>query len=204
MLTVGITGGIGSGKSTVCRVFGVLGIPVFQADSVAARLQNQDPSVKKGLIGLFGPQIYQEDGLLNRKQLAGIIFDDKLLLEEINKIIHPAVHKEFNHWKIQKENQFPYALYEAAILFETGSFRSFDFTILVIADEKERMDRVIKRDHSTAEAVKKRMSNQMKDSEKLRLADFIIENNDNQQIIPQILKLDQILKAKSHVRKMDW
>jgi len=203
MLTIGITGGIGSGKSTVCKVFGVLGIPVFQADSIAAMLQNQDPCVKKGLIGLFGPQIYQEDGLLNRKLLAGIIFNDKHLLEEINKIIHPAVHEEFNRWKAQKENQFPYALYEAAILFETGSFRNFDFTILVIADENERIDRVMKRDHSTVEAVKKRMSNQMKDSEKLRLADFLIENNDNQQIIPQILKLDQILKAKSHVRKMD-
>ena len=204
MLTVGITGGIGSGKSTVCKVFSVLGIPVFQADAVAARLQNQDPVVKKGLIGLFGSQIYQEDGLLNRKKLAGIIFNDKLLLEEINKIIHPAVHKEFNRWKAEKENQFPYALYEAAILFETGSFRNFDFTILVIAEEKERIDRVMKRDLSTADAVKKRMNNQLKDSEKLKLADFIIENNDNQQIIPQILKLDQILKAKSHVRKMDW
>ena len=196
MLTIGITGGIGSGKSTVCKVFRVLGIPVFQSDYVAGRLQNEDPRIIQGLIELFGPEIYSEDGLLNRKKLAGIIFNDHLLLEKTNNLIHPAVHQAFKNWKEQFAN-FPYVLYEAAILFETGSFHNFDYTILVIADEKERMERVMKRDHTTAEAILLRMGHQMTDQKKKMMADFIIENNDNQLIIPQILIIDQILKSKA-------
>ena len=202
MLTIGITGGIGSGKSTVCRVFRVLGAPVFQADLVARKLQDEDPEIRGRLIGLFGPEIYTENGLLNRKKLAEIIFNDQLLLEKVNKLIHPAVHRELKKWKEQMF-KFPYVLYEAAILFETGNFRSFDYTILVVADQKERIERVMKRDNLSAEAVLRRMNNQMKDADKIILADFIIENNDNQLIIPQILKLDQFLKSNSHVWKMD-
>jgi dephospho-CoA kinase len=202
MLTIGITGGIGSGKSTVCRVFRVLGAPVFQADLVARKLQDEDPEIRGRLIELFGPEIYTENGLLNRKKLAEIIFSDLLLLEKVNNLIHPAVHRELKKWKEQMF-KFPYVLYEAAILFETGNFRSFDYTILVVADQKERIERVMKRDNLSAEAVLQRMNNQMKDADKIILADFIIENNDNQLIIPQILKLDQFLKSNSHVWKMD-
>jgi dephospho-CoA kinase len=195
MLSIGITGGIGSGKSTVCKVFRTLGIPVFQADLVARRLQDEDPEIRISLTALFGTEIYTEKGTLNRKKLAGIIFSDHQSLETVNKLIHPAVNKEFNNWK-EKMVHFPYVLYEAAIIFETGRAVSFDYTILVIADEKERMERVMKRDHLPAEAILMRMKNQMNDSEKILLADFIIENNDNQLIIPQIIKLDQILKSK--------
>ncbi len=202
MWTIGITGGIGSGKTTVCKVFRVLGIPVFQADMVAAKLQNEDPYIKISLISLFGSDIYTKDGLLNRKKLAGIIFNDRNLLDKINNIIHPAVHQEFKKWKALYKD-LPYLLYEAAIIFETGSFRNFDRTILVVTSENERIQRVMKRDHSTVEAVIQRMHNQFSDSEKMKMADFIIENNDNQLIIPQILKLDQILKSDNHVRKMD-
>ncbi len=194
MLTIGITGGIGSGKSTVCKIFGVLGIPVFQADIVARKLQNEDPHIKVSLIDLFGPEIYTEDGLLNRKKLATTIFNDRFLLDKVNNLIHPAVHQEFEKWKAQKTNH-PYVLYEAAILFETGSSYIFDYTILVIADEKERIERVMKRDQFTLAAIIQRMQNQMKDTEKMKLSDFVIENNDNQMIIPQILKIDQILKS---------
>lgn len=201
MLTIGITGGIGSGKTTVCKVFKVLGIPVFQADMVAGKLQNEDPQIKKSLKALFGADIYAEDGLLNRRKLAGIIFNDRKLLEKINNIIHPAVHQEFNKWKAQFKN-FPYVLYEAAIVFETGSFRKFDRTILVVAAEKERIERVMKRDHTTAEAIIQRMHNQFPDAKKMKMADFIIENNDNQLVIPQILELDQFLKSNSHVWKI--
>jgi dephospho-CoA kinase len=202
MLTIGITGGIGSGKSTVCRVFRVLGAPVFQADLVARKLQDEDPEIRDRLIELFGPEIYPENGLLNRKKLAEIIFNNQLLLEKVNNLIHPAVHREFKKWKEQMF-KFPYLLYEAAILFETGNFRSFDYTILVVADQKERIERVMKRDNLSAEAILQRMNNQMKDADKIILADFIIENNDNQLIIPQVLKLDQFLKSNSHVWKMD-
>jgi len=202
MLKVGITGGIGSGKSTVCRVFSVLGIPVFQADVEAGRLQNEDPKIGSELIGIFGAEIYSEEGLLNRKKLASIVFNDRELLEKLNCIIHPAVHREFEKWSTRNSN-FPYVIYEAAILFETGNFRNFDFTILVVADEQERIERVSKRDHSKPEEVLQRMNNQLMDKEKIKMADFVIENNDNQLIISQILKLDQLLKSKSHVWKMD-
>ena len=98
-LSIGITGGIGSGKSTVCKVFRTLGIPVFQADLVARRLQDEDPAIRKSLTGLFGPEIYTENGTLNRKKLAGIIFSDHQALETVNNLVHPAVHKEVNNWK---------------------------------------------------------------------------------------------------------
>ena len=202
MLKVGITGGIGSGKSTVCRVFSVLGIPVFQADVEAGRLQNEDPKIISELIGMFGSEIYSLEGSLNRKMLASIVFNDRGLLEKLNSIIHPAVHHEFEEWSAGNLN-FPYVIYEAAILFETGSYHNFDFTILVVADEKERIERVSKRDHSRPEDVLQRMNNQLMDKEKIKMADFVIENNDNQLIISQILKLDQLLKSRSHVWKMD-
>lgn len=196
MLTVGITGGIGSGKSTVCKVFKILGIPVFQADSVAKKLQDEDPEIKRQLIDYFGPGIYLKNVMLNRKKLANIIFNSPSALERVNHLIHPAVRKEFEHWK-EKMSQYPYVLYEAAILFETGSAGRFDYTILVVTDENERLQRVMKRDKLTAEATLQRMHNQMQDTEKIKLADFVIGNNDNQLIIPQILKLDQLLKSKS-------
>jgi len=154
------------------------------------------------LIGIFGAEIYSEEGLLNRKKLASIVFNDRELLEKLNCIIHPAVHREFEKWSTRNSN-FPYVIYEAAILFETGNFRNFDFTILVVADEQERIERVSKRDHSKPEEVLQRMNNQLMDKEKIKMADFVIENNDNQLIISQILKLDQLLKSKSHVWKMD-
>lgn len=202
MLKVGITGGIGSGKSTVCRVFNVLGIPVFHADAEAGRLQNEDPKICAKLKGIFGPEIYSAEGLLNRKKLASIVFNDRGLLEKLNSIIHPAVHLEFEKWSARNTDS-PYLIYEAAILFETGSFRNFDCTILVVADEQERIERVSKRDHSKPEDVVQRMNNQLMDKEKIKMADFVIKNNDNQLIISQILKLDQLLKSKNHVWKMD-
>lgn len=199
MLTVGITGGIGSGKSTVCKVFRVLGIPVFEADIVARNLQNEDPLIKNGLTDLFGVEIYDSNGLLNRRKLAEIIFKDKLLLEKVNRLIHPAVRLEFEKWKKTKSD-YPYILYEAAILFETGRSHSLDFVIMVLTDEKERIARVMLRDKLSEDSIKRRISFQMPDSEKRKLADFIIENNDNQMIIPKILELNLILKTKSHVR----
>lgn len=194
MLTVGITGGIGSGKSTVCRVFRILGIPVFQADNVARRLQDEDPDIRRKLIEYFGTDIYTEDQLLNRKKLAGIIFNSPADLQRVNHLVHPAVYQEFENWK-EKMTSFPYLLYEAAILFETGNASRFDYTILVVTDEKERLQRVMKRDKISAEAVLQRMRNQMQDPEKMKLASFLIKNNDNQLIIPQILVLDQFFKT---------
>lgn len=198
MLSIGITGGIGSGKSTVCKVFSVLGIPVFQADMVARNLQNEDPIIIEGLKKIFGNDIYNNDRLLDRKRVADLIFNNKELLAEINHLIHPAVHLIYEQWKSDNKN-VPYVVYEAAVLYETGRFRFFDYTILVVTDESERIARIRKRDLSSEEAIRQRMKNQMPDSEKKKLADFIIENNDSQMIIPQILKLDTLFKARSHV-----
>ena len=195
MLTVGITGGIGSGKSTVCKVFKILGIPVFQADNEARKLQEEDQEIKNKLIEYFGADIYTEAASLNRKKLANIIFNSPADMERVNHLIHPAVHREFENWK-EKMSGYAYVLYEAAILFETGSAAKFDYTILVVTNENERLQRVLKRDKLTSDAILQRMHNQMQDSEKILLADFVIENNDNQMIIPQILKLDQFLKSK--------
>jgi dephospho-CoA kinase len=202
MLTVGITGGIGSGKSTVCKVFRVLGIPVFQADIVARKLQNEDPQIKKKLIELFGTEIYLSGGSLNRKKLAKIIFNNREFLDKVNNLIHPAVRQKFDLWKAAQRNT-SYVLYEAAIIFESGSSHNFDYTILVIANENERIERVMKRDQLSLSSIQQRIHNQMSDTEKKGLADFVLENNDDQMIIPQIIKLDQILKSNSHVWKMD-
>lgn len=198
MLSIGITGGIGSGKSTVCKVFSVLGIPVFQADLVARKLQNEDPLIIEGLKEIFGNDIYNIEGQLDRRRVADLIFNNKELLSEINHLIHPAVHLTFEQWKSNNKN-VPYVVYEAAVLYETGRFRFFDYTVLVVTDESERIARIRKRDLSSEESIRQRMKNQMKDAEKMKLADFIIENNDNQMIIPQILKLDTIFKARNHV-----
>lgn len=198
MLSIGITGGIGSGKSTVCKVFNILGIPVFQADFVAMKLQNENQGIISGLKRLFGSDIYTNEKQLNRKKLASIIFNNKSLLNEVNQLIHPTVHLEFDRWK-DAQKDVPYIVYEAAVLFETGRYRSFDCSILVLADEKERVERILRRDQITREEIEHRMRNQMSDIEKRNFADFIIENNDNQMIIPQILKLDTQLKLKNHV-----
>ena len=199
MLTVGITGGIGSGKSTVCKVFRILGVPVFQADLEARRLQNEDPEVKQRLSALFGSSIYDAGGQLNRKKLAEIIFSDKNKLDQANAVIHPAVHRVFDRWKSQFTG-CSYVLYEAAILFETGSYHDFDFIIMVATDEKERIERVMKRDQVSHDAIMQRIRNQMDDAKKIELSDFVIENNDNQMIIPKILELDNLLKSKNNVR----
>ncbi|MCE1199272.1 MAG: dephospho-CoA kinase [Marinilabiliales bacterium] len=194
MLTIGVTGGIGSGKTTVCKVFKVLGVPVFHADQEAKRLQNENNEIKDGLKSIFGSEIYDKMGQLNRQMLASFIFNNVSLLQRVNQLVHPIVHREFETWSLL-HHESAYVLYEAAILFETGHFKNFDKTILVLADPDQRLARVLQRDPLTKEAIVRRMQNQMPDSEKIQLADFIIENNDNQMIIPRILLLDNLFKS---------
>ncbi len=193
MIKVGITGGIGSGKSTVCKVFSVLGVPVFYADTTAKQLMNSEPQLREQLVRLFGPAVYLPDQTIDRKYLAGIVFSDKSLLEKLNHIVHPAVRKAFDDWCLRQNA--PYILHEAAILFESGFYKMMDKTIMVYTDEHERIERVVKRDKISAEMVTQRMKNQWPDEEKIKLADYVIGNNDRELIIPQIVEIDKKLRA---------
>lgn len=193
MLKIGITGGIGSGKSTVCRVFSVMGIPVFEADKVARKLMDTDEEIHEKLVRLFGAAVYLPDQTVNRKYLAGIVFKDPSLLAQLNEIVHPVVRKTFFDWCERQKS--PYIIHEAAILFESGFYKMMDKTITVVTNEDERIQRVMKRDGITMELVKERIKNQWSDEERMKLADFVIGNNDDQLIIPQIIEIDKKIKA---------
>ncbi len=192
MLKIGITGGIGSGKSTVCKVFSYLGIPVFEADKIAKELMNTDQQIFEQLTHLFGTDVYLPNHTINRKYLAGIVFNDKSLLEKLNGIVHPVVRSTFFEW--YNKQHVPYIIHEAAILFESGFYKFMDKTIVVVTSENERIERVMKRDGVTIEMVRERIKNQWNDQQRIELADFIIGNNDNELIIPQVLKIDKQLR----------
>ena len=196
MKKIGITGGIGSGKTTVCEIFKLLGVAVFHADDEARYLQNNDLEIKERLIDLFGGSIYFPDGKLNREKLASTIFNNSKAMEDVRTIIHPAVRKSFLKW-VENHLDEPYVLYEAAILLESGSASDFDRNILILADEKVRTERVIRRDHTSEEKVMQRIRNQMPDIQKISMADFTIENNNEMLIIPQIIALDTIIAAET-------
>lgn len=193
MIKIGITGGIGSGKSTVCKVFVVLGIPVFEADKIARQMMNSDPEVGEQLIRTFGESVYLPDHTINRKYLAGIVFSNPPLLAQLNSIVHPAVQKAFFDWVAIQDA--PYIIHEAAILFESGFYKLMDKTITVVTDEDQRIQRVVKRDGISVEQVKERIRNQWNDSKRIQLADFLIRNDDADLIVPQILDIDKKIRA---------
>ena len=193
MIKVGITGGIGSGKSTVCRVFSILGIPVFEADVVARQLQSDDAGIRSQLTDLFGPAVYLPDLTIDRKYLASIVFNDPSLLLQLNAIVHPVVRNAFFEWC--GHQQSPYVLLEAAILYESGFYKMMDKVIVVSTDQDQRIQRVMKRDGTTREQVLQRMDNQWTDEQRNKLADFVIHNNDNELIIPQIVEIDKKLRS---------
>ncbi|MBB6680880.1 dephospho-CoA kinase [Aequorivita sp. 609] len=186
MKVVGLTGGIGSGKTTVIKMFAALGVPVYIADIEAKKLTNSSPVIREKLIKLLGKEAYQNDKL-NRKFVAEKIFNDKNLLEGVNAIIHPEVGLHFEKWQEQQTSD--YVIKEAAILFENGSYKNCDVVILVTAPEEVRIARVMKRDGVTKSQVKERIKNQWPDSKKKELADIIIENidlEDTQNLVNQI------------------
>ncbi len=189
MLKVGITGGIGSGKTTICKFFEVMGLPVFIADTEARKIMESSPVVRSKLILSFGKEIYLPDHALDRKKLAAMVFNSPLLLEKINSIVHPEVHRHFQEWYNRQDA--PYIVYEAAILFESGFYRQMDFNILVTAPEEERIKRILLRENTTEKDVKSRMAKQWKDEEKKKLANFVIVNNNRELIVPQLIELDK-------------
>jgi dephospho-CoA kinase len=188
MLKVGITGGIGSGKTTVCRMFEVLGVPVYYADDRAKALMQNDVSIKAKLTDLFGAEVYTETGQLNRKFIADSAFTNPKVLAQLNAIVHPAVFNDSQQWFASHENK-PYTLYEAAILFETGSYLFMDKTIVVFAPLEDRIERTMKRDNVSREEVMERVSKQMPEEEKMAKADYVIYNNHTQPLIEQVLTI---------------
>lgn len=188
MLKIGLTGGIGSGKSTVAKVFEVLGIPVYYADDAAKRLMQEDEQLKQQLIAAFGPETYIH-GKLNREHLASIVFKQKEQLELLNSLVHPATIADANRWFALQSA--PYVIKEAALLFESGTAEGLDYIIGVTAPETIRIKRVMNRDGVSAEEVKRRMKNQVNEELKMRLCNYVIRNNDREPVVPQVMQLHQ-------------
>lgn len=173
MIIVGLTGGIGSGKTTVAKAFEALGIPVYIADVEAKKLMNCSKVIKRKLTTLFGEQAYL-NGKLNRSFLADIIFNDKNYLEQMNAIVHPRVKRHFEKWVAKQDA--PYVIKEVAILFEKGGYKLCDYVITVTASKPLRIERLLKRDNSTKEKIEAIMKNQWDDKSKMELSDFVIVN----------------------------
>ena len=191
MKVVGITGGIGSGKSTVCNIFRVLGIPVYEADSEAKKLYDL-PEVVAELKKVFGGHYFSKSGELDKRKFADLIFNDETALQKINDIVHPYVKKSFREWR-KAHNDKPYVLKEAAILFESGSDKGCDKVITVTSPESIRLKRVMARDQRTADQIKKIMGKQWSDAEKVKRSDFVIVNDESKLVLPQVLKINAAL-----------
>jgi dephospho-CoA kinase len=193
LLKVAITGNMGSGKSTVCSVFKSIGIPVFNADDAAAFELSNNADVVTKVKQLFGDDIYI-DGLPDKKRMAELVFNNKKLLDALNAIVHPATIEHFKKWCTKQQS--PYIIKEAAILFESGTDKGVDKIITVTAPESLRIDRILNRNPRwTKEDIKKRLSAQMPESEKVKLSDFVINNDGTSSIIEQVLRIHKSLTA---------
>lgn len=185
-LKLGVTGGIGSGKTSVCRVFNILGVPVFSADGEASEIMENDQRIISRINSIAGKNLYINGGL-DRKELATIIFNDKTLLEEVNSLIHPVVFDHFKKWTL--EQTAPYVIMEAAILFESGAAKYVDKVATVLAPVEQRIERIIQRNKLSRDQVMDRMRNQIDDETRIKLSDWVIHNSENDMIIPAILNI---------------
>ncbi len=191
MIRVGVTGGIGSGKSLVCSVLEACGVPVYYADSEARRLMNADSSLREAIKDLLGENAYR-DGELDRQMVGERVFGDSGLLEKLNALVHPVVGDDFHTWCTRWEG-VPYVVEEAAILFESGAIRHLDMSVLVYAPSQLRIKRVMERDGASRREVEQRMQMQMDEEEKLKLADRVIFNDGKNLLLPQIVDLHEDL-----------
>ena len=200
MLRIGITGGIGSGKTTVAKIFEVLGVPVYYADVAAKRLMNEDKLLQQNIIGHFGSAIF-ENKQLNRGLLASIVFNDPEKLSLLNSIVHPVTIADAEKWMKQVAKadgkETPYAIKEAALLFESGAQKKLDYVIGVNAPYKLRLQRAMQRDNLSKEEIESRMVKQMDETKKMNLCNFIITNDEVQLLIPQVLELHKKLVHSS-------
>ncbi len=194
MYQVGLTGGIGSGKTLVCSVLEKLGVPVYYADAEAKKLMNSDQDLKRQIVELFGRESYRE-GALDQAFLGSRVFADPEMLSKLNAIVHPAVRKDYSRW-VGQQSDAPYVVEEAAILFESGASRFLDRSVLVYAPEALRITRVMQRDRVEEEHVRRRMMHQMNEEEKMELADDIIYNDEKEMLLPQIIQMHSNLLNK--------
>lgn len=195
-LHVGITGGIGSGKTTAGRIFQALGIPLYDADTRAKWLVQHDRPLKAGIMDLLGPSAYLPDGSYNRPWVAQIAFSHPDKLAALNALVHPVVERDSHHWREeQAANGAPYTLKEAALLIESGSHRRLDRLVVVTAPEELRIRRVVERDGLTVEQVRARMASQLPEADKIRLADHLIINDGQHLLLPQVLAIHRQLRS---------
>ena len=198
MFRVGLTGGIGSGKTLICSILEKLGIPVYYADAEAKRLMNHHPDLKRKILDLLGEKAYKGESL-DRKYLAERLFGNEALLASMNSVVHPAVREDFKRWSDQQK-EVPYVVEEAAILFESGAHKEFDQTVLVCAPEEIRIRRVMERDKCDRESVLRRISHQESEEELTKLADHILINDGQQMILPQVIELhNKLIKGNNQL-----
>lgn len=196
MIKVGLTGGIGSGKTTVAKVFELLGVPVYNADTATKELYHTNPELMQSLKESFGEEIYR-DGLLDRARLASLVFNDPSKLKLLNALVHPLTIRDAEEW--MQRQKAPYVIKEAALLFESGSVAGLDQVIGVQAPLSLRIKRVMDRDGVSREEVLARMDKQLDEEIKMKLCDFVIRNNEQELVIPQVIELDKKLREKSKI-----
>ena len=196
MVKVGLTGGIGSGKTTVSNFLLDYGIPVYNSDSKGKTLMNTNLELKNNIVSIFGERVY-DNGILNTNLLSSIVFNDSSKIEQLNNLVHPKVAQDFNQW-VGKNNNQPILVKEAAILIESGAYLNMDKIILVVSEKSTRINRVSKRDNSDLKSIEKRINHQLTDNEKIKYADYIIENNSSL----EHLKLE-VLKVVNKIREVN-
>jgi len=196
MVKVGLTGGIGSGKTTVSNFLLDYGIPVYNSDSKGKTLMNTNLELKNNIVSIFGERVY-DNGILNTNLLSSIVFNDSTKIEQLNNLVHPKVAQDFNQW-VGKNNNKPILVKEAAILIESGAYLNMDKIILVVSEKSTRINRVSKRDNSDLESIEKRINLQLTDNEKIKYADYIIENNSSL----EHLKFE-VLKVVNKIREVN-
>lgn len=197
MLRIGITGGLGSGKSTASAIFEMLDVPVYYADVEAKRLMSEDIGLRKAITEKFGEKSFR-DGQLDRSYLSGIVFNDPVKLAELNQLVHPVTIEDSEKWMQQKQAEgFPYVIKEAALIFESGSVKQLDHVIGVESPLALRIQRVIERDGLSEKQVMERINRQMDEEEKMKKCDFILINDEKHLLVPQVVKLHQKILALS-------
>jgi dephospho-CoA kinase len=200
MQKIGITGSIGSGKSIVCKIFEQLGVPIYNADARAKILMVSNAETIEKVKLIFGDESYTETGELNRKHLSDIAFNNKDLLNQLNQIVHPILFKDFENWLLEKEQlNIKYIIKEAALMFETDSYKKLDKFIVVTAPMELRISRTMQRDSILKEQVLLRMNNQMSQEEKLAKADYEIINDEQTSLIEQVFSLYEQLNKKNNI-----
>jgi dephospho-CoA kinase len=192
MLKVGITGGIGSGKTTISRILENLGVPVFNSDEVGRRILNEDEQVKQEVMEVFDKDMYNSKGELDRERMASVVFNDPRALNRLSAIVHPKVKQAFDEFCEEHQNA-AYVVKEAAILFESGNYHDLDKIVSVFAPKEDRIKRVMKRDGVSEENVKRRMIFQYSDEERNELADFILMNEQGVDLLPEVMELHEII-----------